>query len=175
MSLLIEPSSCLYFSSFLYRLDMYSKDELIDLFLPKTPHLVIYEHAECPMIPYYEKEMGAPLARFWFFGASLKKRNSLVALKKWATEVEIKHSDDDKRKLNLDVGYITCDQVILATGKPYGHRLYLDEGVYGELTFEFKDGRYHCLPWTYPDYAHKDVRETFAQARHYLLEKLKGL
>jgi hypothetical protein len=76
------------------------------------------------------------------------------------------------RGINLDPGYINGAQLVLATTKNYSHRLYLDQGIYGEVTLIFRKGNFQALPWTYPDYKtdlayayFKSVRQLFLTQR----------
>ncbi len=55
--------------------------------------------------------------------------------------------------MNIDPGYLSPAHLILATGKGYTHRPYLRDGIYADVTLVYRDGAFHSLPWTYPDYA----------------------
>lgn len=57
------------------------------------------------------------------------------------------------RPINLDPGYITLAKVVLASAKNYAHRIHLHDSIYAEITLQYKQGRFHTLPWTFPDYA----------------------
>ena len=54
--------------------------------------------------------------------------------------------------MNIDPGYLTLFQLVLASAKPFSHRIYLDRGIWAEVTLLFRDGTFETLPWTYPDY-----------------------
>ena len=45
------------------------------------------------------------------------------------------------------------ERLVLATGKNFPHRIYLDHGIYGDLTLIYGQGGLRTLPWTFPDYA----------------------
>ena len=77
----------------------------------------------------------------------------LVGVKLWTNGLEAKYLNKLRgRKVNIDPGYLAASKFILATGKDYTHRIYLGEGIYGDLTLIFKKGTFAALPWTYPDY-----------------------
>ena len=57
-----------------------------------------------------------------------------------------------KRSVNLDPGYISEANVIIATAKNHYHRVPLRDGIYAHMEYVLKDGRIHFLPWTYPDF-----------------------
>ncbi len=57
------------------------------------------------------------------------------------------------RPVNLDPGYLTLAKLALASAKNYAHRIHLHDGIYAEVTLQYRGGRFHPLPWTFPDYA----------------------
>ena len=115
-----------------------------------------------PLLEYYQKEMGAGLKRGIFWDGRLFDRERLVPLKLWA---DAKERCQQPRQVNIDVGYVAKEQLILATGKPYAHRIYLSEGVYAELVYTYSDKTFKSLPWTYPDYQHEEKIHFFNQIR----------
>jgi hypothetical protein len=48
---------------------------------------------------------------------------------------------------------LTLGNFVLATGKNNAHRIYLQDGIFADLTLIYRSGTYHPLEWTYPDYA----------------------
>jgi len=59
---------------------------------------------------------------------------------------------------------------VLATTKNHAHRIYLTDGIYGEVTLHYRDGAFRGFPWTYPDYASplycalfKEIRDVYRQ------------
>lgn len=107
---------------------------------------------------YYGKEMGSPLVRRFVVGNDSVSRDELATVKIWAEAIENELSVGGKRTVNIDPGYLTEENVVLATGKNYSHRIYLREGVFADLTLVFEKGEYKPLPWTYPDYASPEIR-----------------
>ena len=107
---------------------------------------------------YYRKEMGAPLLRRFVLGNDPVSRDELATVKVWAETIEKELSVGGKRTVNIDPGYLTDENVVLATGKNYSHRIYLREGVFADLTLVYEKGEYRPLPWTYPDYASPEIR-----------------
>jgi hypothetical protein len=101
---------------------------------------------------YYEEEMGRPLYRRWAFFKELVPQDRLVEIKWQALEIEKQWTVREKRRLNLDPGLITAERLVLATGKNFSHRIYLGQGIFGDLTLVFSKGTYRPLAWTYPDY-----------------------
>src|SRR5512136_1298517 len=101
---------------------------------------------------YYAEEMGSPLERRFIFFDALIKPESLPDVKLWTNEIESETAEAGKRRVNIDPGYMSQAQLILATGKGYAHRPYLRDGIYADLTLIYMDKSFQSLPWTYPDY-----------------------
>ena len=103
---------------------------------------------------YYAPEMGESLRRRMASLAPLISPERLAEVKLWTNQLETQDLNErNGRKVNIDPGYLAASKFILATGKDYGHRIYLGEGIYGDLTLIFQKGSFCALPWTYPDYA----------------------
>jgi hypothetical protein len=96
----------------------------------------------------------------------------MVGHKLWADQWEKSlMSQSQFRPLNLDIGLLTLENMTLATGKNFSHRIYLGEGVYSDLNLVFESKSFKTLPWTYPDYAHPDFINFFNWVRGMLLRK----
>lgn len=117
--------------------------------------------------PYYEPEMGAGLLKCFVEFAGLHARDNLVRFKRQAFVLEEKFMRSDARLLNLDPMIVTLENIVISTSKNFTHRIYLGDGVFGDLALLFRKGRFEKLAWTYPDYA--DRTEFFAQVRAGLL------
>lgn len=114
---------------------------------------------------YYNAEMGSPLFRRFLQAENPVPRDSLPDIKIALERIEIGLSVDGRRTVNLDPGLVTAENFILATGKNFTHRVYLRDGVFAELTLEFRGGDYRPLPWTYPDYASDAIRRLLRDVR----------
>ncbi|MCX7965305.1 MAG: DUF4416 family protein, partial [Syntrophorhabdaceae bacterium] len=121
---------------------------------------------------YYEEEMGSELHRIFILFKSLMPRESLVSIKLTTNNIEKELSIQGKRQVNIDPGYISLENVVLATTKNYTHRIYLGDGIYGDLTLIYKKGTYNALEWTYPDYASKNIIAIFNNWRNLYKRKL---
>lgn len=125
---------------------------------------------------YYEPEMGKNLQRRLVSFEPLICPDSIVAIKLWTNELE-KRLVNEKggRKVNIDPGYLAAAKFVLATGKDYSHRIYLGQGIYGDLTLIFKKGSFQPLSWTYPDYASAPLLDLINLLRRKYLWQLKRL
>ncbi len=125
---------------------------------------------------YYEGEMGKDLWRRMVSFEPLVSPEQAVPIKLWTNRLENQRVDDrGGRRVNLDPGYLAAAKFVLVTGKDYSHRLYLGEGIYGEVTLIFQKGGFSSLPWTYPDYASEPLLGIINLLRKRYLWQLKNI
>ena len=130
---------------------------------------------------YYTKEMGAPLIRGFFSFRDLITPDELSRIKIWTNRMEheigasypsdvprptFRTLSPSGRSVNLDPGYLDKSKMVLATTKDYNHRIYLKDGIYVEVTLQYrtKEG-FKPFPWTYPDYQTKPYLDFFNRMR----------
>ena len=101
---------------------------------------------------YYASEFGPDLQRRIVAFRRLVNPADLPAIKRQTNELEWSLAERGKRRVNIDPGYVSLGKLVLASTKDHAHRLYLDQGVYGEVTLTYQRGRFRPWPWTYPDY-----------------------
>ncbi len=132
--------------------------------------LLPFEHT-----PYYEREFGPGLVRrIWAF-AVLVNPGDLAAIKLRTNELERRWSvGAELRQINLDSGYVSMAKMVLATTKNHGHRIYVGEGIYAEVTLQYRDGAYRPWPWTYPDYATRLYCALFEDIRRRYVNQLRA-
>jgi hypothetical protein len=119
---------------------------------------------------YYEKEMGKGLIRQFVSFANLISPRDIADIKLRAIEIEKSFVLPGKRrKINIDPGYIDGAKLVLATTKNYDHRIYLDNGIYAEVTLHYRKGSFMPWEWTYPDYRSKEYIDIFNRIREIYL------
>jgi len=114
---------------------------------------------------YYEKETGKDLLRVFILFEELFPRELLPQIKLKTNEIELAFSENHMRRVNIDPGYISLENVILATTKGYTHRIYIGSGIYADLTLMYSSGTYRPLEWTYPDYSEAKTISVFNEWR----------
>lgn len=122
---------------------------------------------------YYSVEMGDRLSRIFILFEPLLERDVLSEIKLKSNDIEIMLSVNGNRTVNIDPGYISLENVILATTKGYAHRIYIGKGIYGDLTLTYHSGTFRSLEWTYPDYGGEYIISLLNRWRELLKEKLK--
>jgi hypothetical protein len=122
---------------------------------------------------YYNPEMGQNLKRLWISFEKLIFSSELASIKVFTNSIEGLLVSNSKRQINIDPGYLTPANVVLATTKDYSHRIYLDKGIYAEVTTIYKKNGYIKLPWSYPDYLSNIATKFLLEARQTLILHLK--
>jgi hypothetical protein len=129
----------------------------VDLDSPVWP----WDHTQ-----YYEKEMGTGLKRNFIFFKETVGPDDIAEIKLRSNELEEQYlNNSGGRKINLDPGYLDSAKVVLVSTKDFSHRIYLGEGIYGEVTLYYSGNNYQTLPYTFPDYRTQEYRDVFKKAR----------
>ncbi len=124
---------------------------------------------------YYAREMGGGLWRCLASFLHLASSAQLSDWKVFTKSLEKGWSLGGRRLVNLDPGYVARERLVLATGKNYSHRIYLGQGIYGDLTLVAGPGGFEALSWSYPDYASGPLPELLTLVRKKYLWQLKQL
>jgi hypothetical protein len=111
---------------------------------------------EFDLTNYYEKEMGAVLARRLIGFEPLRNPEELVEAKLTCNTIEKALASPQGRRVNLDIGYLDHNKIVLASVKAAGQKIYLTKGIYADLIARYAQGRYQPFAWTFPDF--KDGR-----------------
>jgi hypothetical protein len=129
-----------------------------------------------PLLPftvssYYAAEMGPGLRRQFIAFARLIQPDDLPVIKQEAMALEDDFAVDGRRTVNLDPGYLCAGKLVLATTKNQQHRLYLGQGVYGEVALRYRAGAWQPWEWTYPDYRSPEYVSAFADIRRLFMRQ----
>jgi len=101
---------------------------------------------------YYKSEMGEELDKQFISFSDLALPDKLPEFKAATNILEQNFLTNSRRQVNIDPGYLTEAKIVLATTKDYSHRLYLQDGIFGDLHLYFENGSFNPQIWTYPDY-----------------------
>lgn len=126
---------------------------------------------------FYEPTMGSGLLKTFFAFQRRIDPAAIVDLKlrsnAWEEEFRTTAQWPEPRPLNIDPGYLTEAKLVLATTKDRDHRLYLDRGIFAEVTLHYHHGAWRERAWTYPDYRRADYHRFFDQCRALLRSMLR--
>lgn len=126
---------------------------------------------------YYEAEMGGDLKRQFVSFEKLIPAEELASAKCFSNAVECEFAkvDTASRLVNLDPGYISAAKLVLASTKDHAHRIYLQDGIYAEITLKFYRKTFQPWEWTYPDYRTPTYIDIFNHIRCLYMRQLKGI
>lgn len=105
---------------------------------------------------YYSDQMGSTLLRRLVSFEPLHRADELPGVKVATNAIEQQFAQRHRfvmRPINLDPGYLEPSKLVLASMKNFSHRIYLGQGVFGEVTLLFHKEGWETLGWTFPDYA----------------------
>ncbi|MCM8818944.1 MAG: DUF4416 family protein [Candidatus Omnitrophica bacterium] len=149
---------------------IYKYDQILEIAkkeLEKKWGIIDIEEGPFPFnfTAYYEEEMGKNLKRKFISFEKLYLPEKVYEWKIFTNEIEKKLSENEKRKINIDPGYIDNSKVILLSTKDYYHRVYLGNGIFAEITLHYSKGKYNFFQWTYPDYRSENYIKFFLKIR----------
>jgi hypothetical protein len=151
----------------------WARDRLQEIFGPVSLSSKDFEFNHTK---YYEPDMGPGLRKRFLAFDNLVPSNCLPGAKSRTISLERQLAElglfPEKRPLNLDPGLLQLGKFLLATTKDQAHRIYLDNGIYAEVTLRFQDGCFEPWPWTYADYREPAYHEFLTEARFFLRERL---
>ncbi|MBD3168113.1 MAG: DUF4416 family protein [candidate division Zixibacteria bacterium] len=149
-----------------------------ELFTGKAVNMMVSEYGDIDIetepvkfdqTDYYADEMGGELYRKFISFEKLIAPNSLSAVKRFTNDIELRFAlpgcEGPKRRINIDPGYLELSKLVLASTKNFSHRVYLGNGIYGEVTMIYRGNRFNYLEWTYPDYQTDYARIFLEKAR----------
>ena len=114
--------------------------------------------------------MGKDLKKKIVIFKNLIDREKLADIKHWTNALEDSESEENKRRINLDPGYLTICNVILASAKEMPHKVYIGEGMFGDVVLEFKNKSFQHSEHTFPDYKSDAIKSFLNKVR----ESYKG-
>jgi hypothetical protein len=110
---------------------------------------------------YYAEEMGTGLRKYFTAFGAPASPEYLPGYKLAAGEYEQAYAVDGRRIINIDPGYLAAEKIVVASTKNFTHRIYIGNGIYGDLQLmRGKDG-FFPMQWTYGDYKRAEVLAFF--------------
>ncbi|MCX7944489.1 MAG: DUF4416 family protein [Deltaproteobacteria bacterium] len=167
------PSDVALIVSILYTDDLMFEAATKELYREFGKGIVLNFSAKFDFTNYYDEELGSPIFRRFWRSESLFKRELLAEVKLKTNDIESRFSIHNKRRFNLDPGFLSAENFVLATTKNYTHRIYLRAGIFADLTLIYKGREFKPLDWTYPDYASQEIRELLKSEREIYLKRLR--
>lgn len=101
---------------------------------------------------YYGPEMGGELFRAVVSFERLVEPECIAAEKARSNELEAELSASGRRRVNVDIGYMDLDKVVLPSYKRGPFKLYAGGGVWLDMQLTYAKGRFHPTAWAFPDF-----------------------
>lgn len=121
---------------------------------------------------YYEKEMGPSLKRQILSFKRLVGHRGISRVKLISNRLEARLSQNGRRRVNIDPGYLDLSKLVLFSTKDYTHRIHIDRGIFAEVTLYYMNRCFKPWPWTYPDYASDQYTRIFNKIRDIYRDKI---
>ncbi len=127
---------------------------------------------------FYTESMGTDLKKQFLVFDKTIDPGEIAPKKILSNDLEEQYADEfefpEERPLNIDPGYISEAKLVLATTKDRDHRIYLQQGIFAEVTLHFRTKKWTSSRWTYPDYQRADFQEFFTNCRNLLRERIRN-
>lgn len=123
---------------------------------------------------YYEAEMGRNLLRTIVSFSRLVSPGFLAEAKRFTNRVEDELRGRGGRRVNLDVGYLDTNKIVLASVKYAGQKIYLSHGIYADLALRYAKGRFFPFDWTFLDLRSERYHKSFLAIRERYKAGLRG-
>lgn len=106
------------------------------------------------LIPFvctnYYKDIATELDRCFFSYPGLYPLSKLT---KWKIKTcQLEKMTGNSRKVNLDPGTLDGARLVLASTKGHAHRIYLNNGIFAEVTLCRRKGKWESFFYTFPDF-----------------------
>jgi hypothetical protein len=123
---------------------------------------------------YYRAEMGANIQRRLIALAELAPPEYIRGGKLLCNELEDQLAGGVGRPVNLDIGFLDHNKLVLASVKYAGQKIHLGDGVYADLIARYAAGRYQPFEWTFPDFRDGRYDSELLEIRRRYLAQLRA-
>lgn len=166
-----QPSKAALFAAIMYSDEKIAK-KAVELLVKKFSKISFEsEEYEFKITDFYEEEFGKDLKKKFFLFEKNIDRESLAEIKIFSNKLEENLAKNSKRTVNIDPGYITQANVVLASCKEFPHRIYIGKGIHSEVEMMFKKDRIEYPQYVYKDYQTEIAKKFFMDARKELMKE----
>jgi hypothetical protein len=164
-----------YFVGALYSSEQLLKKAITQLIQQFSPIDLESDVFGFTVTDYYNSEMGTPIFRKFYSFEKIEKPDFVTDFKLISNGIELDLAIAGKRKVNLDVGYLDYDKIVLASAKYGIHKIYLDQGIYADLALHYEKGNFTPYPWAFMDFRSKEYYPFFMKMRGIYKRQLKSI
>ncbi len=123
---------------------------------------------------YYQAEMGTSIRRVWLCFAPLCDPSELPAWKEKCIILEDQLSNNGKRLVNIDPGYLDHGKLVLASCKAAPDKIYMGRGIFAHICLRYKKGDFHGPEHSFADFIDGRFDKFFRSAKQLLRKLLKA-
>ena len=123
---------------------------------------------------YYEGEMGTGLGRIFYAFKDLIDPGGIVDIKAGTDRIEQAYAKGDRRRVNIDPGYMDFYKLVLVSNKYLGHKIYLGKGVYADPTLYYDKG-WKPYDWGFPDFKSGRYDDFLTEVRKSYKAKIRAI
>jgi len=117
---------------------------------------------------YYCAEMGEGLQRWWYAFRELCPPELLPEDRRITGRIEENFAVADRRRVNLDPGYLDKGKLVLASHKGAADKIYMGRGVWAHTCLRFRFGAFVAPDHSFPDFRDGRFFPFFEAARRLL-------
>ncbi|MDD5765831.1 MAG: DUF4416 family protein [Candidatus Marinimicrobia bacterium] len=125
------------------------------------------------MTTYYDAEMSTPIFRRFYSFKELVSPDILARAKLVTNSIEDRYAFGKSRKVNLDVGYMDYDKIVLASAKYGIHKISIGSGIYADMALHYEKGNFFPYQWAFMDFQSADYQSFFFNMRTIYKRQLK--
>lgn len=123
---------------------------------------------------YYEDEMGKTIQRRIFSLLKLADPLFLADAKLMCNQIEEELAIDGRRKVNLDIGYMDFNKVVLGSAKYCANKIYIGKGIWADPALQYSKGRFSPYPWAFLDFKQDFYYDFLMKVRIRYKHQLQG-
>ncbi len=121
---------------------------------------------------YYESEMGKNLKKRIISFKILIDRDTLADIKQKSNNIEDDLAKNNKRIINIDTGYLTQHNIILASAKQMPHKVSIGKGYFGDVVLTYSNNDYYHYFKTFMDHKSRKVKEIYKKIREIYISQI---
>lgn len=124
---------------------------------------------------YYKAEMGENLHRGTISFEGLIEPENIGAYKSKAIELENRlKNENGNRILNIDIGYMDSDKIVLPSTKRGPFKLYAGNGIWLDMVLTYAKGDFKPTDWAFADFKENPYKRDLLLIREKYKRTLHG-
>lgn len=126
--------------------------------------------------PYYEPEMGDGLYRGVVSFMKVIPPETIAEEKERSNALELSMAgaeNPDMRTVNIDIGYMDLDKVVLPSYKRGPFKLYAGKGAWLDMLLTYAKGVFHPTAWAFEDFKRNPYQHDLQLIREKFKKRMK--